>query len=44
MFNSLHAQFEERSKMSTVERENHIYKNYTALKNEWNNENAMSIM
>ena len=44
MFNSLHAQFEERSKMSTVERENHIYKNYTALKNEWDNENAMSIM
>ena len=39
MFNSLHAQFEERSKMSTVERENHIYKNYTALKNEWDNEN-----
>lgn len=39
MFNSLHAQFEERSKMSNVERENHIYKNYTALKNEWDNEN-----
>lgn len=39
MFNSLHAQFEERSKMSAVERENHIYKNYTALKNEWDNEN-----
>lgn len=38
MFNSLHAQFEERSKMSDVEKENHTYKNYTALKEEWNND------
>lgn len=38
MFNSLHAQFEERSKMSDVKKENHTYKNYTALKEEWNND------
>lgn len=39
MFNSLHAQFLERSNMSDTEKENHVYKNYTALKNEWNNDN-----
>ena len=36
MFNSLHAQFLERSKMSDQEKVNHAYKNYTALKNTWN--------
>jgi len=39
MFNSLHAQFLERSKMSDQEKANHTYKNYTALKNTWNNDN-----
>ena len=39
MFNSLHAQFLERSKMSDQEKANHAYKNYTALKEEWNNDN-----
>ena len=39
MFNSLHAQFLERSKMSDQEKANHAYKNYTALKNTWNNDN-----
>lgn len=39
MFNSLHAQFLERSKMSAQEKANHAYKNYTALKNEWDNDN-----
>ena len=39
MFNSLHAQFEERSRMDAVEKEKHVYKNYTALKNEWDNDN-----
>ena len=39
MFNSLHAQFLERSKMSAQEKANHAYKNYTALKNTWNNDN-----
>ena len=39
MFNSLHAQFLERSKMSDQEKANHVYKNYTALKEEWNNDN-----
>lgn len=39
MFNSLHAQFLERSKMNDQEKANHSYKNYTALKNTWNNDN-----
>ena len=43
MFNSLHAQFLERSKMNDQEKVNHTYKNYTALKNTWNNDNDWLI-
>lgn len=39
MFNSLHAQFLELSKMNAQEKVNHTHKNYTALKNTWNNDN-----
>lgn len=37
LYNSLHAQFLEKSKLSEEERENYTHKNYTALKNTWDN-------
>jgi len=37
LYNSLHAQFLEKSKLSEEEREKYTHKNYTALKNTWEN-------